>query len=145
MLSRAAGRNSYSPYTAGRRRTGKANSPKRSLDSLPHSPTVWLTVRPGAPHGCWRGGTGVSGASAPWGGGTEEGFQGLGWSQPFWGRGLWAVPRWSGWPRGQRGAELSRFALAHGNLMLSAGSVPALSAPKSASGRAELAAPSQGC
>lgn len=145
MLGRAAGRNSYSPYTAGRRRTGKADSPKRSLDSLPHSPTVWLTVRPGAPHGCRRGGTGVSGAAAPRGGGTEEGFQGLGWPQPFWGRGLRAVPRWSGRPRGRRGAELSGFALAHGNLMLSAGSVPALSVPKSASGPAELAAPSQGC
>ncbi|KAM6189272.1 rho GTPase-activating protein 45 [Sarcoramphus papa] len=43
MLGRAAGRNSYSPYSAGRRRTGKANSPKRSLDSLPHAPAVWLT------------------------------------------------------------------------------------------------------
>ncbi|XP_074664472.1 rho GTPase-activating protein 45 isoform X2 [Strix aluco] len=43
MLGRAAGRNSYSPYSAGRRRTGKTNSPKRSLDSLPHAPAVWLT------------------------------------------------------------------------------------------------------
>uniref|UniRef100_A0A8C4V4L5 Rho GTPase activating protein 45 n=1 Tax=Falco tinnunculus TaxID=100819 RepID=A0A8C4V4L5_FALTI len=43
MLGRAAGRKSYSPYLAGRRRTGKANSPKRSLDSLPHAPAVWLT------------------------------------------------------------------------------------------------------
>ncbi|KAM9215565.1 rho GTPase-activating protein 45 [Leptosomus discolor] len=43
MLGRAAGRNSYSPYLAGRRRTGKTDSPKRSLDSLPHAPAVWLT------------------------------------------------------------------------------------------------------
>ncbi|XP_054031466.1 rho GTPase-activating protein 45 [Dryobates pubescens] len=43
MLGRAAGRRSYSPYSAGRRGTGKANSPKRSLDSLPHAPAVWLT------------------------------------------------------------------------------------------------------
>ncbi|KAM6396100.1 rho GTPase-activating protein 45 [Rhynochetos jubatus] len=38
MLGRAAGRNRYSPCSAG-----KAHSPKRSLDSLPHAPTVWLT------------------------------------------------------------------------------------------------------
>ncbi|XP_065714587.2 rho GTPase-activating protein 45 isoform X1 [Patagioenas fasciata] len=38
MLGRAAGRNSYSPHSAG-----KAHSPKRSLDSLPHAPTVRLT------------------------------------------------------------------------------------------------------
>lgn len=50
MLGRAAGRNSYSPYAAGRRRTGTANSPKRSLDSLPRSPSVRLTVR-----GWWEG------------------------------------------------------------------------------------------
>eukprot|EP00076_Gallus_gallus_P034497 XP_025000035.1 rho GTPase-activating protein 45 isoform X8 [Gallus gallus] len=43
MLGRAAGRNSYSPYAAGRRRTGKATSPKHSLDSLPRSPSVRLT------------------------------------------------------------------------------------------------------
>ncbi|XP_052521385.1 rho GTPase-activating protein 45 isoform X3 [Tympanuchus pallidicinctus] len=43
MLGRAAGRNSYSPYAAGRRRTGTASSPKRSLDSLPCSPSVRLT------------------------------------------------------------------------------------------------------
>ena len=50
MLGRAAGRNSYSPYAAGRRRTGKATSPKHSLDSLPRSPSVRLTVR-----GWWEG------------------------------------------------------------------------------------------
>ncbi|XP_075592438.1 rho GTPase-activating protein 45 isoform X1 [Balearica regulorum gibbericeps] len=43
MLGRAAGRNSYSPHSAGRRRTGKAHSPTCSLDSLLHTPAVWLT------------------------------------------------------------------------------------------------------
>ncbi|XP_074019838.1 rho GTPase-activating protein 45 [Numenius arquata] len=43
MLGRAAGRNSYSPYSAGRRRTGKAHLPTGSLDSLPHAPAVRLT------------------------------------------------------------------------------------------------------
>lgn len=68
MLGRAAGRKSYSPYSAGRRSTGKADSPRRSLDSLPHAPAVRLTVRPGAPRGCWGGGPGVSRAAAPQGG-----------------------------------------------------------------------------
>ncbi|XP_075380345.1 rho GTPase-activating protein 45 isoform X1 [Mycteria americana] len=43
MLGRTAGKNSYSPCSAERRRTGKAHSPKPSLDSLPHAPAVWLT------------------------------------------------------------------------------------------------------
>ncbi|XP_063213891.1 rho GTPase-activating protein 45 isoform X1 [Chroicocephalus ridibundus] len=43
MLGRAAGRKSYSPYSVGRRRTGKAHSPTRCLDSLPHAPAVRLT------------------------------------------------------------------------------------------------------
>ncbi|XP_015741765.1 rho GTPase-activating protein 45 isoform X2 [Coturnix japonica] len=44
MLSRAAGRNSYSPYAAaGRRRTGATDSSKQTLDSLPRSPSVRLT------------------------------------------------------------------------------------------------------
>lgn len=47
MLGRAGGRRSYSPYLAGHRRTGNANAPKRSLDSLPHALAVRLTVRPG--------------------------------------------------------------------------------------------------
>lgn len=79
MLVRAARRNSYSPYSAGRRGTGKAHSPKRSLDSLPHAPAVWLTVRLGAPRGCRWGGTGVSGAAAPQGGQGEV-FKG--WAGP---------------------------------------------------------------
>ncbi|XP_061330602.1 rho GTPase-activating protein 45 isoform X1 [Pezoporus flaviventris] len=43
MLGRAGGKRSYSPYSAGRRRTGKASAPKGSLDSLPHTPAVRLT------------------------------------------------------------------------------------------------------
>ncbi|XP_068517360.1 rho GTPase-activating protein 45 isoform X1 [Anas acuta] len=43
MLGRASGRHSYSPYAAGRRRTGKGSSPKGSLDSLPRTPSVRLT------------------------------------------------------------------------------------------------------
>lgn len=53
MLGRASGRHSYSPYAAGRRRTGKGSSPKGSLDSLPRTPSVRLTVRGR------RGGTGA--------------------------------------------------------------------------------------
>ncbi|XP_053906056.1 rho GTPase-activating protein 45 isoform X2 [Cuculus canorus] len=42
MLGRAAGKNSYSPYSAGRRMAGKTYSPHRSLDSLSHAPAVRL-------------------------------------------------------------------------------------------------------
>ncbi|KAM6310519.1 rho GTPase-activating protein 45 [Podargus strigoides] len=43
MLGRVGGRRSYSPCPTGRHSTSRANAPKRSLDSLPHAPTVWLT------------------------------------------------------------------------------------------------------
>ncbi|KAM9369069.1 rho GTPase-activating protein 45 [Phaethornis superciliosus] len=43
MLSRAAGKKSYSPGGARRRWTGQSSSPKGCLDSLPHAPAVRLT------------------------------------------------------------------------------------------------------
>lgn len=64
MLGRASGRHSYSPYAAGRRRTGKGSSPKGSLDSLPRMPSVRLMVRGR------RGGDRALGA-----GGTGKGLQ----------------------------------------------------------------------
>lgn len=102
MLGRAAGRRSYSPYSAGRRRMGTAASPKRSLDSLPHAPTVWLTVGPGTPRGVPAGRVqGRQGSCTVEG--MQTGFDSLGWV-------LGVAPQQFGWAQGGVGVSCAKLA-----------------------------------